>query len=173
MIDYITPLVLGGIAIAPHSGPIRQRYQAFGGSSEIRLASGRGIKQTHWRKTATTVSATGYLDPALDLLDYSRPLELLCVTPRWLPGTGLVYQLPPAAQRRSDVAPWAIALQGEHWVDTSLTLEGDQATLAAIPHARGYRVGWLPRLIVLTDGVIYDKDQGSDLVSWSLEAREA
>lgn len=173
MIEHITPLVLGGIEIHPYSGPIRQSYQAFGGSSELRMASGRGHKQTHWRKTSTSISATGHLDPALESLDYSRPLELLCVAPKWVGGTGLVYELPDAEQRRPDVAPWAIAMVGAGYVDAALVLNGSVATLSAVAGARSYRVGWLPRLMVLTDGPVTDTDDSSELVDWSIEAREA
>ncbi|WP_395505946.1 hypothetical protein [Ectopseudomonas hydrolytica] len=172
MIEHITPLVLGGIEIHPHSGPIRQRYQAFGGSSELRMASGRGHKQTNWRKTSTSISATGHLDPALESLDYSRPLELLCVAPRWVGGAVLVYELPAASKRRPDVEPWAIARVGAQWLDTSLVLDGDLATVAAIPGARAYRVGWLPRLMVFTDGPVTDTDDARELIDWSMEARE-
>ncbi|VEE17586.1 hypothetical protein [Ectopseudomonas mendocina] len=173
MIEDIVPLVLGGIEILPHSGPIRQRYEYFGGSRELRMASGRGVKQTHWRKTSTSISATGHLDPALESLDYSRPLELLCVAPKWVGGTALVYELPAAQKRRPDQQPWAIAMVGGNWVDTGLVLDGDVATVAPIPGARAYRVGWLPRLMVLTDGPVTETDDSRELIDWSMDAREA
>ena len=139
----IVPLVLGGIPIVPHAGPIRQSYEPIGGSAVRRLSQGAAVKMTHWRKTRTSASGTGWLDPGLELLDYSQPLELLCVKPRAIDGTALVYSLPPTEQRRTDVQPWALARLGERWLDVELLLEGDQATLTAVPGASAYRVCWL------------------------------
>jgi len=165
-------MVLGGVPITPSSGPIRQRYEPFGGSTEQRMADGTGYKQTHWRKTRITSAGSGPLDPALEQLDYSRPLELWCVKPIGVSGTALAYELPPIAKRRPDVAPWAWAQVGGGWVETPLDVLGDIATVTAVPGAISYRVSWLPRYMVLTDGVISDFDESRGLYDWSLEARE-
>ncbi|MDO9625136.1 MAG: hypothetical protein Q7J46_14230 [Pseudomonas sp.] len=168
----ITPLVLGGVPIAAYCGPIRQRYEPFGGSSELRMADGTGFKQTHWRKTRIVCSGSGPLDPGLEQLDYSRPLELWCVKPLGMSGAALAFELPPASKRRPDVAPWAWAQVGDGWVDTPLSMVGDIATVVAVLGASSYRVSWLPRFEVLTDGVISDFDESRGLYDWSLEARE-
>lgn len=173
MSEHIVPLVLGGIEITPSCGPIRQRYQPFGGSSELRMASGRGLKQTSWRKMAISASSSGELDPALESLDYSRPLELLCVQPLATTGAALAYELPPAEKRRPDVAPWAWALVGERWVDADVSMADDIAHVAEVPGASKYRVFWYPRYMVLTDGVVSEFDESRGLYDWSLEAREA
>ncbi|MDF3931400.1 hypothetical protein [Pseudomonas citronellolis] len=169
-----TPLVLGGVSIIQHAGagPIRQRYEAMGGSSTLRLSGGTGIKMTNWSRTATTASGSGYLDPGLAALDYSQPLELLCVAPRAMNGTGRQFSLPAAEQRRQDVAPWGWALVGADWRDTSVQLTGDSAELAAVPGASAYRVFWLPRLVVFTPGLTYEFDEASGLYDWSLSAEE-
>lgn len=168
----IIPLVLGGVAITPSSGPVRQRYEPFGGSSELRMTDGTGYKQTHWRKTRISSGGSGPLDPALEQLDYSRPMELWCVKPISVSGTALAYELPPLNKRRPDVAPWAWALVGERWIETPLSLSGDIATLDAVAGASSYRVSWLPRYVVLTDGVVSDFDESRALYDWSFEARE-
>lgn len=173
MSEYIVPLVLGGVKITPHSGPIRQRYQRFGGSSELRMASGRGLKQTHWSKMGISSSASGPLDPALDHLDYTRPLELWCVKPLAVSGPSLAYELPTAAARRPDELPWAWAMVGEQCYDTPVTMEGDIAHVTAVPGASWYRVSWYPRYMVLTDGVVSEFDESRGQYDWSLEAREA
>ncbi|MDT4813953.1 hypothetical protein FQZ97_469480 [compost metagenome] len=167
-----TPLVLGGIEIVQSAGPIRQRYEAMGGSGELRLSGGTGIKMTHWSKTATSCSGAGPLDPGLDALDYSQPLELLCVQPRAMFGTAREFTLPAAAARRADVAPWAWARVGDGWVDAAVALAGDLATVAEVAGASGYRVFWLPRLVVFTDGVVSEFDENTGYYDWSLEARE-
>lgn len=168
----IVPLVLGGIAIAPHAGPIKQSYEPIGGSAVLRLSQGAGVKMTHWRRTRISASGSGWLDPGLESLDYSQPLELLCVKPRAIDGTALEYSLPPSAERRPDVQPWALARVGDAWQETAVALNGDQALLTAVSGALAYRVCWLPRFIVFTDGVASDFDESSGLYDWSLAAEQ-
>ncbi|MCY1361743.1 hypothetical protein D9M69_484210 [compost metagenome] len=94
------------------------------------------------------------------------------MTPRAMFGTASEFTLPAAAKRRSDVAPWAWARVGEGWVDTAVTMAGDLATVAEVAGASGYRVFWLPRLVVFTDGIVSEFDEATGVYDWSLEARE-
>ncbi|MCP1606464.1 hypothetical protein [Pseudomonas citronellolis] len=169
-----TSLVLGGLSIIQHAGagPIRQRYEPIGGSTSLRLNGGTGIKMTNWSKTSTTASGSGNLDPGLFALDVSQPLELLCVAPRAMIGTARQFALPPAAQRRPDVAPWGWAYSGGRWLDTNVDMNGDSAELQAVVGASAYRVFWLPRLVVFTPGLSYEFDEASGLYDWSLSAEE-
>ncbi len=168
----IVPLVLGGIAIVPHAGPIRQSYEPLGGSSVLRLSLGAAVKLSHWHKTRITASGTGWLDPGLDALDYGQPLELLCIKPRAIEGRALSYTLPPAEQRRPDVQPWALARRPGGLQETTLQLDGDQAHLTAVPGALGYRLCWLPRYRVFCDGLHSEFDETSGLYDWSLTAEQ-
>ena len=172
MTNYILPLVLGDVPIPPACGPIRQRYQPFGGSSELRMASGRGMKQSHWRKMQISSSGSGPLDPALTQLDYSKPLELWCIKTLSVCGSALNYELPLESARRPDVSPWAWAWANGSWLETALTMEGAIASVTAVPDAALYRVSWYPRYLVLTDGVVSDFDESRGQYDWSLEARE-
>lgn len=169
-----TSLVLGGLSIIQHAGagPIRQRYEPIGGSTSLRLNGGTGIKMTNWSRTSTTASSSGNLDPGLFALDVSQPLELLCVAPRAMIGTTRQFALPPAAQRRPDVAPWGWAYAGGRWLDTNVDMNGDSAELQAVVGASAYRVFWLPRLVVFTPGLSYEFDEASGLYDWSLSAEE-
>lgn len=169
-----TPLVLGGLSIMQHAGagPIRQRYEPIGGSTSLRLNGGTGIKMTNWSRTSTTASGSGNLDPGLFALDVSQPLELLCVAPRAMIGTTRQFALPPAAQRRPDVAPWGWAYAGGRWLDTLVDMNGDSAELQVVAGASAYRVFWLPRLVVFTSGLSYEFDEASGLYDWSLSAEE-
>jgi hypothetical protein len=169
-----TPLVLGGISIVQHAGagPIRQRYEPIGGSTSLRLNGGTGIKMTNWGRTATTASGSGYLDPGLFALDESQPLELLCVAPRAMIGTGRLLSLQPAAQRSPDLAPWGWAYSGSCWLGVEVLMDGDNAELQAVPGATAYRLAWLPRLVVFTPGLSYEFDEATGLYDWSLSAEE-
>ena len=87
-------------------------------------------------------------------------------------GTGPAFALLPAANRRSDVLPWGWALVGGQWRDTAAQLVGDSVQLAPVNGAQAYRVFWYPRLVVFTDGISSEFDEGTGLYDWSLEARE-
>lgn len=170
--SQIVPLVLGGVAIWPGSGPIRQIYEPIGGSSVLRMSLGDAVKLTHWRRTRIAASGSGWLDPGLDALDYSQPLELLCVKPREMSGTDRTFVLPPAEQRRPDVAPWGLARVGDRWVETTVAVAGDQAQLTIVPGALAYRLCWFPRYVVFTDGPVSDFDASTGRYDWSLTAEQ-
>lgn len=166
------PLVLGGIEVDMSAGPVRQRYESMGGSSEVRLSGGVGVKMTHWARTVTSVNGAGQVDPGTYGLDYSEPLELLCVQPRSMFGTDPVFTLPAASARRADDAPWAWVQIGGQWHPAAVAVAGDVATVVAHPDATAYRLFWLPRLVVYTDGITSEFDESSGIYSWSFEARE-
>jgi hypothetical protein len=170
--SQIVPLVLGGIAIWPAAGPIRQSYEPIGGSSVLRMSLGAAVKLTHWSRTRTSASGSGWLDPGLDALDYSQPLELLCVKPRAMDGTGTAFTLPSADQRRSDVQPWGLARVGDRWTETALVLAGDEAQLTAVAGATAYRVCWYPRYVVFTSGLVSEFDDNTGRYDWSLSAEQ-
>lgn len=166
------PVVLGGVPIDPHCGPVRWREEPFGGFEEVRMMDGTAIVQEHWRRYRITASGSGTYEPVLTL-DFSQPVELWGIKPRGLTGTGLLYQLPPATQRRPDVAPWALARIGWNWVEVAMVLAGDLATVTPAPGADVYRVCWLPRFtVVMPNGVPSELDDATGRYDWSFEAKE-
>ncbi|MOA18674.1 hypothetical protein D3C78_1390080 [compost metagenome] len=136
------------------------------------MSQGAAVKLIHWSRTRTSASGSGWLDPGFDALDYSQPLELLCVKPRAMDGTGLTFALPPAEQRRSDEQPWGLARVGDRWVETALVLAGAEAQLTAVAGATAYRVCWYPRYVVFTNGPASDFDESTGLYDWSLTAEQ-
>ena len=167
------PLVLGGIRILPDAGPIRQRYERLaGGSAVLRMHGGRGVKMTHFRKWRTAISGSGWLDPGLEDLDYSGGVELLCIMPRGKDGTGPNFILPPAATIRPDVAPWGLVRVGANWLETGITMAGNVAQLGPAPGASRYRLCWLPRMVVFSEGLVSDYDESTGRYDWSLDAEE-
>lgn len=53
-----------------------QRLEAFGGSTVRRMANGAAFKLTHWRKYRISLSASGWIPPALNAIDYAAPFEV-------------------------------------------------------------------------------------------------
>lgn len=169
----VTPLILGGIVLTKDDGPVRQSYAPVdGGSTELRMADGLLIKQTHWRRMVINTSGTGYIDPPCAYLDYSQPMELWCIQPLSAWGASNVFELPPEAARRPDVEPWAWAWVDGSWRDAPVTVQDRVATVAPVPDARQYRVFWLPRFTVYTNGPSSEFDEVRGTYDWSFEARE-
>lgn len=172
MIDQVTPLILGGVPIDAACGPLRQGYSSLGGSALLTMANGAAYKQTHWKRQQITTSGSGYQLPALELLDYGKPLDMWCIAPLTAGGPGRQYTLPPAARRRPDVEPWAEAWVRGNRVAVSVTLAGDEAEVEELDGANFYRVLWLPRFSVYTNGISSEFDESTGLHDWSFEARE-
>ena len=71
------PLTINGVALDDKAQfGIQVRITPIGGSTVHRLSSGRAIKQTVWRKNRVTLSATGWVPPAIDAIDWSQPVTV-------------------------------------------------------------------------------------------------
>src|SRR5690606_3010715 len=115
----IPPIMLGGVPIVLHAGAPDLSEAAIGGSTLLRLSLGDGVNMQHYEKQAGSSSATGWMPPGLDGLDYSQPLELRTVQVSNIVGTGRVFTLPSTP--RPDMAPWGQALVGDQWKRTAAT----------------------------------------------------
>ncbi|MFF6516673.1 hypothetical protein ACET4U_04970 [Pseudomonas aeruginosa] len=75
----IPNVMLGGIPIVIHGGAPQCQYQAVdGGVERLRLSGGAAVQMTHWRKTAITISGSGWIGTGMLGLDFDSPLELRC-----------------------------------------------------------------------------------------------
>lgn len=81
-----------------------QSIEPIGGSTTRRLAGGAAFKMTHWRRHRISLSASGWVPPALNGVDYSAPFEVELPMPLALRAGET---LPAGFVARS--APW-----GEH-----------------------------------------------------------
>lgn len=165
-------LVLGGIELVDHTGPVRQRYEPLVGGDLLRLTKGSGAIMTHWRKSRIVASGSGYLDPGLEDLNYGHPLELWCVKPLSKDSVGREFVLPVAGGPRPDYAPWGLAKVGSDWVETELLRSGQAVELVEVEGATAYRLCWMPSFLVHTRGPVSDFDQATGRYDWSLEAEQ-
>jgi hypothetical protein len=167
-------LMLGGLVIPLHARmEWSQTYAPISGGALLRMGSGAAFKQTHWRKLATTVTATGALPPALDGLNFDGALTMRCAAHREVSGTGLTYTLPAARRSDSGFAPRAYALLGRDWVPAAVSVTSHVATITAVTGASQYRVMWWPELSVYCEPPEVEYDIGGAVISWTLEAEEA
>jgi hypothetical protein len=125
-----------------HAGAPDLSEQPIGGSSADRMSDGALVKQTHWEKASGSISATGWMPPGLDGLDYTGPLELRSTQVSNMQQTELVFTL--TSTPRPDQAPWAFALLGNEWVAAEVVTDECVATVTAVAGATAYQVWWLP-----------------------------
>ncbi|WP_205342226.1 hypothetical protein [Denitrificimonas caeni] len=163
-------VTLGGLPIILHAGAVGQSYSQEPGWTDVRLSKGSLVRMAHWSKEAITMSGVGWMGLGFDALDYTQPLELRCTQPKTITGSGLTYTL--NSLPRPDVAPWAHALVGLHWIKAQVSMSDNTATVAAVSSASAYRVSWMPVFNVLTTPPEEALDSSSASFTWQLTARE-
>lgn len=165
-------LIVAGITLPAESWPAAQEYaKVDGGASVLRMLNGAALKQTHWRKIATTIRGDGWAPPALDGVDWSQPVEISCIAPRMINSATTAATLPAA--RRTDMAPLARAVVGGALVDTPLaSLVGNVATATVVAGATAYQFLYWPKTSFYSEGpaVALDAERGS--YGWTLTAEE-
>nr|EIU5485209.1 hypothetical protein [Pseudomonas aeruginosa] len=118
----IPNVMLGGVPIVIHGGAPQCQYQAVdGGVERLRLSGGAAVQMTHWRKTAITISGSGWIGTGMLGLDFDNPLELRCNASLGISGrtaADRVFTIP--GEVRPDAGPWGLALVGREWVRTDV-----------------------------------------------------
>lgn len=154
------------------AGEISQDYEFFGGFSLLRLGAGAAVHQETWRKTRTTLSATGLVPPGLAGVDWSTSHLLGCVAPRSIQAASPVIALPAA--RRSDAPPYGFAVDASGLLrPVAVSLAGDVATLGPLAGALTWQVLWYPLLTVRAPaGVRASYDAAGAVASWELTCEE-
>ncbi|MBV2132053.1 hypothetical protein KRX52_04480 [Pseudomonas sp. MAP12] len=163
-------VTLGGVPIVLHAGAPVQSYEPMGGASVVRLHGGAAVKLRHWRRTAISISGSGWMNPGLDGLDYDSALELRCTHPQSVTSASNVITL--AGTPRPDVAPWGLALIGDQWQPTPCVVVAGVATLTAVTGATLYQVCWMPVFQVFCERPPTGLDAGAGFYSWTITAEE-
>lgn len=74
------PLIIAGIELPQRARlGISQTYEAVGGFSSRRMASGSLFKMSRWQRWRTTISGSGWVPPQLLGIDYSASYVVECV----------------------------------------------------------------------------------------------
>lgn len=155
------------------AGTISQTYEDFGGFGLLRLGLGAAVHQEVWRKTRTTLSASGLIPPGLAAVDWTAAHTLGCVAPRSIQSAGNVITLPAA--RRTDAAPYGFAVDAIGLLrPVVVSLAGNTATLAVWAGAVSYQVLYYPLLTVRAPaGVRVEYDAAGAVAGWELVCEEA
>lgn len=128
---------------------LSQRYEPLGGEVILRAGTGRGIKQSTWRKTRIITSGGGWVPDGIQSLDFTIQHALACIAPETVPAVFATRQATLPATRRTDSGhlPYGLAqLAGGQTVEAAATLAGNVATVAAVSGAVAYQVGYYPLL---------------------------
>lgn len=163
-------ITLAGLPIILHSGAPEQSYTQETGWSDVRLSGGSLVRMAHWAKETITLSGTGWMGAGFDAIDFTQPQELRCTQPKSVTGNALTYTL--SSTPRPDVAPWALALVGDQWVSTGVSVSEKTATVSAKAGASTYRVSWMPIYTVLVTPPEEALDSSAASFSWTITARE-
>jgi len=155
------------------AGVISQTYEDFGGFGLLRLGLGAAVHQEVWRKTRTTLSASGLIPPGLAAVDWTAAHTLGCVAPRSIQSASNVITLPAA--RRTDAAPYGFAVDAIGLLrPVAVGVAGNTATLAVWAGAVSYQVLYYPLLTVRAPaGVRVEYDAAGAAAGWELVCEEA
>lgn len=166
-------LELGGVIVPQHAAlDLEQTYEPIGGYTTRRMLSGAGSKQTHWLKLRTTIRGSGWIPAGLDGLDFSAPMELKCIKPRAVTSAANVFTIPAARRSDAGYEPAGRALVDGQWVESSVGMVGNTATVAAVAEATQYQVLYYPQLQVIADPPREVLDASGAAYSWSLNCEE-
>lgn len=151
---------------------LQQEYEPLGGENIMRAMTGRGIKQSTWKKTRVVTQASGWIPAGLNSLDFNVPHQVDCVAEVIIPASFNTRQVILPTTRRSDGGhlPWGLAqLTGGAAVVCPVSVVGDLATVSPVAGAEAYMVGYYPSLLcwVLTPR----QGRGGDH-SWQLTCEE-
>lgn len=155
---------------------IDQSYEPLGGESIFRTVSGRGIKQTSWRKTRISTSGSGWMPAGLESLDTTVQHVLSCIVPRCVPASLLTRQALLPAARRTDAGhlPWGIAILADGSpVVTGISVSASHiATIDEVAGAVAYQAMYLPEFTVWVSRPTDSGTPGDAGYAWQLVAEE-
>lgn len=101
---WMQPLTINGIALDDRAQfGIQVQITPIGGSTVHRLSNGSAVKQTVWTRRRVQLSATGWVPPALDAIDWSQPVT---VSGQTIPGTIKGFSDGPSESRSPQTAEW-------------------------------------------------------------------
>lgn len=74
---FIQPLTINGTALPDRAQfGLQVRVTPIGGRTMHRLSDGSAVLQTMWRKRRVTISASGWVPPELDSINWSAPVTV-------------------------------------------------------------------------------------------------
>ena len=130
---------------------ISQTYEKLSARNDSRLAGGGLVRRTAWSgKIMTSISLSGTHVPGLDGIDFNDALVIRCVAPVGVSSTSNVITI--TADRRTDTGsdPYGMAfVPGNGWVDTPVSMGGNDATCTIVGGATIYKVFYFPEFTAL------------------------
>ena len=169
-----TTLELGSAVVPLHAGlGLVQEIAPFGGYSVLRLLSGAARRQTQWQKRRVSFTASGWVPPGLQLLDYSQVLTLKCPLPTGLVGATTTIALPTDRRTDSGHVPLGYAYVSNNWTPTTCSITDHVATLGSVSGATAYRVLYWLQMSVVAEPPQESMDGARAEWRWTLRAEEA
>lgn len=167
---------IGSLAIPLVAGfDLQQSYEHIGGESIIRAMSGRAIKQATYGRLRVITSGSGWMPAGLQTIDRSAQHVVKCIKPRTVPAVFATRQATLPAGRRTDAGytPWGYAILSDgSAVDSSVSLAGNVATVAAVSGAVAYAVSYIPQLTAYAMPPTESGDMAGATYRWEIVLEE-
>lgn len=142
----------------------RQSYEPIGGTALLRLNDGKAVKQHHWRKTATSISGSGWLPPGVHALNYAEPILLHCAAPRAITSPSPGISIPGSYRTDVGYFPFGRAFVNGEWVNHTLGV--------AVPGAAYYQAVYFPILTVYAEPPSETTDAEAAEYAWQITGEE-
>lgn len=165
-------LKIGGVEIPLQAFTVEQTFFPIEGATVLRKLNGAGLKQSNWRKLATTIRGAGWVPPALSSVDWTSPIEISCIQQRMVNSETVNATIPAARRTDVPVPVEAFAVVGGYLVQTEVSVVGNAATATSVSGATAYQFTYYPKFTGYSSGPkeIFDFSIGE--AGWSLEVEE-
>lgn len=173
----MSPTIEIGSIVVPRETVLEfdQEYETLEASDFSRLADGTGVLRTAWTgKLRTLISGKGWAASAFAGLAQGVAYTLKCAAPMPVDGASTSITLPAARRSDSGHEPVGYAhMPDGRLIETPIIdIVSNLATLTAVTGAVGYRVEYLPQIIVKILRNTCKYAQASNDFAWSIEAEE-
>jgi hypothetical protein len=165
-------LFLDSLEIPQMAFNVNQTYEPVNARADRRLANGTLVRREAWAdKLVTSISFDGFDLAGMSTLDFSQTITLKCIAPRSVTSSSNVIDI--TADRRSDTgsAPYGKALVGYTWVDTSVSMSVNEATLGVVSGASLYKVFYYPQFDAFFNEPRESSSSGLNS-TWSITGQE-
>lgn len=178
MRTFIRALIVGGIEVPVESVlELAYTYESLERSTIHLMADSSTRKQVlegTQNRIKVTITGDGLIPAGIQNISYQGPVLVQCSGHRGITSASNVITLPAA--RRSDTGsePYGRAYVGREWISTPVSLNGDVATLTAVPGATMYQAVYFPEILanIENGGPVEQRGRGNKS-SWSMTCWEA
>lgn len=166
-------IIFGTFELPIHASVgLQQNYQPKPDDELITLENGDEIlAYSADEMDVVEVSGDGVIPPGFDSLDFRQPMYVSFTKVKSMASSSHIIVLPTKRRTDSGSTPFARALVNDNWVDVSIDIVSDTATLGQPAGATQWMVYWFPKYWAWVSRPVQGGGRGNDF-NWSLTVRE-